>query len=105
MKLRKFQDGGAVVTPEDTNAVMPTNNGETAQPATGEDPMVQIVEMFAQGLQSQDCNLLAQGAQLFLQLVQEAQGSAGMPSGGQPVFAKGGKLVSRKPASLRLVCK
>ena len=42
-----------------------------------------------QGLQNQDCQLLAQGAQAFLELV---QGAAQPQAPGQPVFKKGGKL-------------
>ena len=105
---RKFQAGGAMGDP---NAApmqegAPVEGGAMPQEG-GEDPLMQIVEVFAQGLQNQDCSMLAQGAQMFLQLVQEAQG-AGAPAGapeGQPVFAKGGKLVSRKPVELQLVRK
>ena len=59
--------------------------------------MMQIVQMFAEGLQNQDCQLLAQGAQMFLQLVQQSQqgGAAPREEQGQPVFKKGGILVRR----------
>ena len=57
----------------------------------GEDPLMQIAQIFAQGLQTQDCNLLAQGAQAFLEMLQQTMGA----EQGQPVFKKGGKLVRR----------
>ena len=49
--------------------------------------MMQVVQMFAEGLQKQDCQLLAQGAQMFLQLVQQSQqgGAAPQEEQGQPV--------------------
>lgn len=89
MKVVKFmQQGGAAPMPAEA-------------PQGGEDPMMQIAEVFAQGLQNQDCEMLAQGAQMFLQLVSEAMG--GQPAGpvdqapeGEPVFKKGGKIVKRK---------
>lgn len=67
-----------------------------------QDPMQMIVELFMQGLQQQDCNALAQGAEMFLQLVQGAQGEAAPE--GQPVFAKGGKLL-RRQTGLQLIRK
>lgn len=98
---RKYQQGGQM-TPEATTApdAASMNNG-----MGGQDPMQIIVELFAQGLQTQDCNALAQGAEMFLQLVQEAQGGAEAAPAGQPVFAKGGKIVSRKQSTLQLVRK
>lgn len=98
---RKYQQGGQM-TPEATAApdAASMNNG-----MGGQDPMQMIVELFAQGLQTQDCNALAQGAEMFLQLVQEAQGGAEAAPAGQPVFAKGGKIVSRKQSTLQLVRK
>lgn len=100
MKIKKFQEGGQVASPE----AMPIEGGAPAGPAAapqgGEDPIMAIAQLFAQGLQNQDCQALAQGAQMFLELMQQA--SAGAE--GQPVFAKGGKMVARKPASFKLVC-
>lgn len=94
--VKKLQAGGYV---EDPNAVA----GAAAPVEGAQDPMQAIVELFVNGLQNQDCNALAQGAQLFLELVQQAQGGAEAAPAGQPVFAKGGKIVSRKQSSLKLV--
>ena len=69
-----------------------------AQPQSG-DPLMEIANIFMQGLQTQNCELLAQGAQAFLMLLQQAQGAQQAPVGepqGEPVFKKGGKICGRK---------
>lgn len=89
MKIKKFQMGG-----EMTAGAAPVE----AAPAAGGDPLMEIAQLFAQGLQTGDCNLLAQGAEAFLMLLQQASAPAPMEATpqGQPVFKKGGKLVGRK---------
>lgn len=76
--------------------------GTPTSPEGGQDIVMQIAEIFAQGLQNGDCNMLAQGAELFLQFLSQAIGQTGpqepvdqVPEG-EPVFKKGGKLVKRK---------
>jgi hypothetical protein len=89
MKLRKLQMGGPVEAPE-AGAPVEGAQVEGGMPAEGgQDPLMQIAEMFMQGLQAQDCSMLAQGAQMFLELLQQAQGAQA-----QPVFGKGGKITS-----------
>ena len=86
MKLMKFQQGGQAPMPE-------------AAPAPEQDPIMMIADMFAQGLQNQDCGMLAQGAEMFLQMISQAQGGpapVGEVPAGEPVFKKGGKMVKRK---------
>ena len=102
MKLRKLQMGGAVAAQEGAPAAepMPAEAGMPVQSAE-QDPIMQIAQAFAEGLQTQNCELLAQGAQMFLELVAQAQGGAEA----QPVFGKGGKIASRKQATLQLVVK
>ena len=96
MVIRKFQAGGQTPAPQD-----PANAPQAQAGAQGGDPLLQIAEIFAQGLQTQNCELLAQGAQAFLMLLQQAQGGAeqqtpvGEPQG-EPVFKKGGKICGRK---------
>ena len=97
---RKFQEGGTVEVPQEAPVEQEAANQpatEESQPAGQEDPMMQIIQMFTEGLQKQDCQLLAQGAQMFLQLVQQSQqgGAAPREEQGQPVFKKGGILVRR----------
>lgn len=94
MKIREYQEGG--------NMPPAPATGAPAGPEGGQDPIMQIADIFAQGLQSGDCNMLAQGAQMFIQLISQAMNQAG-PQGpvdqapeGEPVFKKGGKIVKRK---------
>lgn len=97
---RKFQQGGPVEAPtEDVQAPVsqeeaPAENAPE-QPQQ-EDPMMQLAQIFAQGLQNQDCQALAQGAQMFLQLLQQAQGGGQQQEPqGEPVFRRGGCLAYR----------
>ena len=84
IKFRKFQEGGAM--PEE----------QAAPEQQGGDPIMQIAQMAVQALQNQDCNMLAQGAQMFLQLIQaQGQGGAAPEPQGEPVYRKGGILVRR----------
>lgn len=75
--------------------------GGVAQPAPeaapAQDPVAQIVEMFMMGLQNQDCEALAAGAEMFLSLVQQASAPApmGTEPAEQPIFRRGG-TISRK---------
>lgn len=91
--VRKFQEGGPV-GPE----AAPVEGAPEGAPQGGgeQDPLMQLAQLFAQGLQNQDCNMLAQGAQMFLQLMQaQAQGGAAPEPQGEPVYRKGGVLVRR----------
>lgn len=83
----KFQEGGELNAPAAPAEPAPAEGGQ-------EDPMAQLVQAFAQGLQNQDCQLLAQAAQAFLELVGGGEPQApSAPQGQQPVFKKGGRLV------------
>lgn len=94
-RVQKFQQGGPAPAPQDP-AMAPQ-----AQPeGQGGDPLMEIANIFMQGLQTQNCEMLAQGAQAFLMLLQQAQGGVeqapvGEPQG-EPVFKKGGKICGRK---------
>lgn len=91
MKIKVFQAGGQISEPAPA----------AQQPAAAQqDPLVEIANMMAQGLQSGDCNILAQACEAFLSLLLQAQAPAqepiGAPVDSEPVFKKGGKLVKRK---------
>ena len=94
--VKKFQAGGQAPMPQD-----PANQPVAQPDAQEPDPLLQVAQLFMQGLQTQNCEMLAQGAQAFLMLLQQAQGGAeqaapvGEPQG-EPVFKKGGKLCGRK---------
>lgn len=95
MKVVKYmQEGGAM-------PVAPEAAPQGGMPAEGQDPLMQIAEIFSQGLQSGDCQMLAQGAEAFLQLLSQAMGQG--PQGpvdqapqGEPVFRRGGVISRRK---------
>lgn len=87
-----MQEGGSAPAPAAPAAQQPA--------AAQQDPLVEIANMMAQGLQSGDCNILAQACEAFLSLLSQAQAPAqepiGAPVDSEPVFKKGGKLVKRK---------
>ena len=99
--VKKFQQGGPVEAPADgTEAPVSQEEApeegapEEEQGGGQEDPMMQLAQIFQQGLQNQDCQALAQGAQMFLQMLQQAQGGQEQQNS-EPVFRKGGRLAYR----------
>ena len=84
--IKKFQMGGPVDAP-----VEPAPAPEGGQG----DPLMEVAQLAAQALQSQDCNAAMQVCQIFLQMVQQMQGGQPEQPAGQPVFKKGGILVRR----------
>ena len=98
-QTKKFQQGGPVGAPAE-GAEAPVSQEEAPEELAPEeegqeDPMMQLAQLFAQGLQNQDCQMLAQGAQMFLQLVEQSQGGGAEEPQGEPVFRKGGRLAYR----------
>ena len=98
-QTKKFQQGGPVGAPAE-GAEAPVSQEEAPEePAPEEEGqenlMMQLAQLFAQGLQNQDCQMLAQGAQMFLQLVEQSQGGGAEEPQGEPVFRKGGRLAYR----------
>ena len=94
MKIKRFQSGGSIPATQD-----PANAPQAQPQGQGGDPLMEIANIFMQGLQTQNCELLAQGAQAFLMLLQQAQRAQQAPVGepqGEPVFKKGGKICGRK---------
>ena len=106
--VKKFQQGGPVDAPvesgapaeapmEEEPAVQPQ---EVSEPQGGGDPMemlMQIGQMAAQALQSQDCNAAMQTCDGIVQFIQMMQQGGGAPQQeapqGEPVYRRGGKLV------------
>lgn len=83
MKITKFQAGGPVAPA-----------APAQEPAPAQDPIMEIAQMFMQGLESQDCGLLAQGAQMFLQLIQQTSAPAPVGQAPEaPMFRRGGKMI------------
>ncbi len=87
MKIKKFQQGGAMEAP--MNPVM----APQAQPQGGDDPILMLAQAAAQALQTQDANLAMQVCEGLLQLVSQMMGPGpeAMPQEA-PVFKKGGVL-------------
>lgn len=86
MQIKKYQMGGEMPTGTPAPAAV--------EAAPANDPLMEVAQMFMTGLQNGDCNLLAQGAEVFLMLLQQASAPAPMEAvpQGQPVFKKGGKV-------------
>lgn len=102
MKIKKFQEGG--MAPEMDPAMAqgaPMDPEAAPAPAGGDDMIMQIAQVAAQALQTQDCEAAMAVCEAFIQLIQQSQGGApegpvdGAPQG-EPVFKRGGKLKSRK---------
>jgi hypothetical protein len=94
--VKKFQDGGAVA-PETEGQGVPQEGAAPEQQGGQEDPLMQIAQMAAQALQSQDCQTAMQVCEAFMQIVQQAQGGAPQEEApqGEPVYRRGGTLVKR----------
>lgn len=94
--IKRFQQGGPV---EPAAEEMPMEGAEemlAAEPAPQqqqENPLIMLAQAAMQGLQQQDCQIMAQVCQGLVQLVQQAQGAAAPE--GEPVFRKGGVLYRR----------
>lgn len=98
--IKKFQMGGEMSPAEAAPNQMPPEGGEAPMPEGGPegvqgDPLMQVAQLAAQALQSQDCNAAMQVCQIFLQMVQQMQGQPEPEPAGEPVFRKGGVLVRR----------
>ena len=82
--IKKHQMGGQMA-PENAAPENPEQNVQ--------DPLMQLAQMAAQALQSQDCNMAMQICQALVEIAQQASAPEEAP--GEPVFAKGGKLLRR----------
>jgi hypothetical protein len=85
MKLRKYQQGGP----------MPAEQAAPAPAQGGQDQMMaQLEQMAMEIIQSVGPEGAAMLAEMIMTILQQ-QAPVGQPQG-QPVFAKGGKLIRRK---------
>lgn len=91
---RKFQEGGQM--PVEEPAMAAEQAPAEAAPADGadQDPLMQLAQMAMQALHSQDCNLAMQVCQMFVKMLQQAQG-APQEQPGEPVYRKGGRFAYR----------
>ena len=102
---------GGAVAPEQGGAPMPGGVPEAGgapvvpeggAPEGGEDPIMQLVQMAMQALQSQDPQMAMAVCDGLVQLV---QGAGGAPApGGAPeepvMMRKGGKMIAKKGAKM-----
>ena len=95
--IKKFQIGGEMAAPvEQAPEQMPAEGAPAPGPEGGQgDPLMEVAQLAAQALQSQDCNAAMQVCQIFLQMIQQMQGQPEPEPAGEPVFRKGGVLVRR----------
>ena len=96
-KYRKFQEGGAM--PAEAAPVEGAEGapmGPEGAPQGGEDPLMQILQVAAQALQSQDCQAAMAVCQALIELAQggSATGQPTEAAPEEPTFARqGAKLV------------
>ena len=93
--VRFLQEGGQMMPePSATPTGAPTENANAPQEEN--DPLLVLAQMAAQALQNNDGQMALEVCQGFLQLIQQMSGeSAESAPQGEPVYAKGGKLVRR----------
>lgn len=92
--VKKFQQGGPIAPEEEMPAEeMPAEGAPEAAPQ--DNPLIALAEAAMQGLQSQDCQIMAQVCQGLLEIVQQMQEPAPQEATGEPVFKKGGVLLRR----------
>ena len=85
MKIKKFQQGGPM--PAEAAAPAPAQGGQDQM-------MAQLEQMAMEIIHSVVPEGAAMLAEMIMQMLQ-SQAPVGQPQG-QPVFAKGGKLIRRK---------
>lgn len=96
IRFRKFQEGGP----------MPAPGAEMGgAPQAGGDPVMELVQMAQQALETQNPQLALQVCDGLIQLVQGGAPEGGAPAGpeeapapeeaGQPVYRNGGRLIRR----------
>lgn len=88
LKIKKLQMGGQMMPPEDP-AAQGAPMGEPGM-EQGADPVMQLVEMAAQALQSQDPNMMAAVCEGLISLVQGGGGEQGAPAPEEPVMMRKG---------------
>ena len=85
VNIKKFQEGGAMAP-----QAAPAQDPAAAQ----QDPMMQLAQMAAQALQSQDGNMAMQVCQVLMQALQQSPAPAeAQPA--EPVYRRGGTLLRR----------
>lgn len=95
-KFRKFQEGGAMPAeaPMEGAPAEGAPMGPEEAPEGGEDPMMQILQVAAQAVQTQNCEAAMAVCQALIQIAQGAGGPAPEEAPQEPTFARyGARLV------------
>lgn len=92
--IKRFQQGGPVA-PEETMPAEEVPVEGASEEAPQENPLIVLAEAAMRGLQTGDCQIMAQVCQGLLQIVQQMQEPAPQEATGEPVFKKGGVLLRR----------
>ena len=87
--VKKFQMGGPM-GPEGAPEEAPMEEGA---PAGGEDPMMQILQVAAQAVQTQNCEAAMAVCQALVQIAQG--GAQGGAPAEEPTFARNGAKLTR----------
>ena len=91
-KPRKYQMGGPA--PEAAPAEgAPMEGGEGGAPEGGQDPMMQIIQVAAQAVQTQNCEAAMAVCQALVQIAQG--GAQGGAPAEEPTFARNGARLMR----------
>lgn len=94
-KINYFQDGGQMA-PEDQETEIPVGAEQEVPENQGQDPMMQILQMCAQAVQTQDCQIGLQVCDILLQMAQQAAPQEQVPAEEtQPIYRRGGILSRR----------
>lgn len=100
--IPKFQQGGAMPeegAPQEGMEGAPKGETEGApgqEQGGQQDPIMVLAQMSQEALQKQDCNMAMQVCQMFMEMMQQAQGGAPQEAPqGEPVYRRGGKIAYR----------
>lgn len=93
--LLKFQEGGVAPSPTDGQMAPadPAAQGAPQDAQAQQDPLMQVAQIAAEALQTQNCEAAFAVCEAFLQLISQAGSAAAPESPQEPTFQKkGGKL-------------
>lgn len=95
--FRKFQEGGTMEAPVEESVPVGTEEAPVAEaPVDPTEMLMQLAQMAAQALQTQDANMAMEVCNGLVEFVQILQGQAApQEAPAEPVYRRGGVLVKR----------
>lgn len=95
--FRKFQEGGAMEAPVQESVPVGAEEAPVAEaPVDPTEMLMQLAQMAAQALQTQDANMAMEVCNGLVEFVQILQGQATpQEAPAEPVYRRGGVLVKR----------